>query len=299
MAAFAALVEHRHFNVAAANLFLTQSAVSHAIKALEEDVGSQLFNRTRRQVILTEAGERFREYIDKILSEMRAARLEMEQLSAQNQRQLWIGANTLTLHYVLPQILQEFQKSFPACKVKLKPGKLADLLEPLRANKIDFAIGLDSLRPDDLVFEPLLKDELLFFVSAEHPWARLRRISPEAVAQETFILPLKDGINSAMLERLFRAEKIMPAEVTAPGSLEAAKRLVSAGFGVGVFTPWQVAAEAAAGSLRAVPLTKKRMVRHWVLVRRKGSAPLPLQQEFIDRCNAAFQALDASSPAKE
>jgi DNA-binding transcriptional LysR family regulator len=293
IAAFAALVRHRRFKLAAEELFLTQSAVSHAIKSLEEDLGSRLFNRTGRKVVLTRAGERFQEHAEKILGEMRAARLELEQLSAEHHRQLCFGASTLTAHYILPPVLQEFKKKYPKCRVRLESGTMPELLEQVRAHKIDFAIGLDWTHTDDLVFQRLFEDELLFYVAGQHPWAHLRRIPRNVISEETFVVPLKEGGTSGILSRFFRSEKIAAVNSTAPGSLEAAKQLVAAGFGVGVFARWQVRAEAASGILIAVPLTTKRIVREWIVARPKGRESLPIEEEFIRRCAEAFQALSA------
>jgi len=291
IAAFSALVRHRRFILAAEELFLTQSAVSHAIKTLERDVGCQLFERNGRSVGLTRAGQRFLQHTEKILDEMRAARLELEEFSAAHHRNLCVGAGTLAVHYVLPTVLRDFRKRYPKCRVKLEAGKLPDLLQLLAAHKIDFAIGLAWGRAGEFVYEELFEDELLFYVAAHHPWARLRRVPRTDIAEETFVIPLKDGPTSAFVEQHFRSEKITPVNLTAPGSLEAAKQLVATGFGVGVFTRWQVRAEEKAGAIVAVPLTPKRLIRHWVAARPKGRELLPIELEFVKSCKAAFADL--------
>jgi DNA-binding transcriptional LysR family regulator len=292
IAAFAALVRHRRFTLAAEDLFLTQSAVSHAIKTLERDVGCRLFERTGRSVVPTRAGQRFHQHTEKILDEMRAARLELEDFSAAHHRQLCVGAGTLAVHYILPPVLREFRKKYPKCKVLIEAGKLDDLLDLMTAHKLDFAIGLASGGTGDFVYEDLFTDELLFYVAPHHPWARLRRVPRAEIAEETFVIPLKDGPTSTIVEKHLRAEKITPVHLTAPGSLEAAKQLVAAGFGVGVFTRWQVKAEAAQGAIVAVPVTAKRLVRRWVAARPKGRELLPIEQEFIKSCKEAFADLD-------
>ncbi|MES1166607.1 MAG: LysR family transcriptional regulator [Pseudomonadota bacterium] len=76
--AFSALARRGSLTLAAKDLFLTQSAVSHAIKALEEEVGCRLVDRAGKRVLLTQAGEQFLRHTDKIMSEMEAARAELE-----------------------------------------------------------------------------------------------------------------------------------------------------------------------------------------------------------------------------
>jgi DNA-binding transcriptional LysR family regulator len=295
IAAFAALVRHRSFTTAAEELFLTQSAVSHAIKSLEADIGCRLFERRGRHISLTLAGQQLHARTEKILSEMRAARLEIETLSPKNQVQLCIGAGTLACQYVLPSVLKDFRQSHPKCRVKLEPGNLPELLELLYTHQIDFALGVDSTPSGDFSFEKIFEDELQFFISPQHPWGKLKRVPHASIVAETFIVPMKHGQTSAILDKYFRTEKLSAKNLIAAGSLDAAKQLVSSGFGIGFFAHWQVAAEAAAGTLVSVPLTTKKLVRSWIVARLKGREPQKIELEFILRCKAALTALGAVS----
>jgi DNA-binding transcriptional LysR family regulator len=295
IAAFSALVRHRSFTMAAKDLFLTQSAVSHAIKSLEEEIGCRLFERTGRSMTLTRAGEQFHQRTERILSEMRAARVELEQLSADTESQLCVGVGPLVCQHVLPRVLQEFKESHPHCSVRLEPGSRASRLELLRTHQIDFAITVEGPRPDLFSFEELFDDELLFFVSARHPWVRLSRVPRAAIAEATFIIYDKTKQTSQILEEYFRAEKITPKNLIDAESSDAAKELVKAGVGVGLFAPWQVAAESDQGSLTAVRLAPKKLTRKWVVARLKGRQPTSLEQEFIRRCKLVLQTLGAAA----
>ncbi|MDB6168939.1 MAG: LysR family transcriptional regulator [Verrucomicrobia bacterium] len=293
IAAFAALVRHRSFTTAAEELFLTQSAVSHAIKSLEADIGCRLFERRGRAISLTRAGEQLHLRTEKILSEMRAARLEIEHLSPKGESQLCVGAGTLACQYILPSVLKEFRQTHPKCRVRLEPGNLPNLLELLYTHQIDFALGVDSAPSEDFSFEKIFEDELLFFISPQHAWGKIKRVPHAAIVTETFVVPMKQGQTSAILDKYFRTEKISPKNLIAAGSLDAAKQLVGSGFGVGFFAHWQVAAEAAAGSLVAVPLTTRRLIRSWVVARLKGREPQRIEQEFIQRCKSVLTTLAA------
>lgn len=291
IAAFSALVRHRSFTRAAEDLFLTQSAVSHAIKSLEEEIGCRLFERSGRSVSLTRAGEQFHQRTERILSEMRAARVEIENLSSEVHGQLSVGAGTLACQYLMPLVLKEFKERHPQCTVLLEPGHRDDLLTLLRTHKIDVALTIEGPRSPDLVFEPLFTDELLFFVSAQHAWSRLGRVPRPVVAKETAIVPDRSTQTFKLVEDHFRTEKLVFRNVVAPGSIDAAKQLVKTGFGVGVFAPWQVAAETAAGEMVPAALPARRLSRQWLVARLKGSQSLPLEQEFVKRCQAALEKL--------
>ncbi len=295
IAAFAALVRHKSFTLAAKDLFLTQSAVSHAIKTLEGEIGCRLFDRVGRTVILTRAGQKFHQRTEAILSEMRAARVEIENGGTDDQAQLCLGAGTLFCQYVLPRALKEFQSAHPKCSVRLKSDSRAARLELLQTHQIDFDLTLEGPPMANLSFEPLFEDELQFFVAAQHPWAGLSRVPRAAVAGATFVIPGKGRQTLRILADYFRSEKIAPQTQVNPGSIDAAKELVKAGFGVGLFAPWQVAAETARGSLCVAKLATKGLARKWVVARLKGSQPNSLEQNFIERCKLILETLGAAT----
>src|SRR5688572_7925898 len=92
--AFISLARTSSFTMAARELFLSQSAVSHSMKALEADVGCRLFDRMGKKVFLTQAGEQLLHHARKIFSEMEAARISLEHLGRWGQGRLRIGAST-------------------------------------------------------------------------------------------------------------------------------------------------------------------------------------------------------------
>lgn len=120
--AFAALARRGSFTLAAKDLFLTQSAVSHAIKALEDDVGCRLLDRVGRRVLLTQAGEQFLRHTDKILNEMETARNGLEKLTKWGHGRLRVGASTTACQHILPTVLREFRQSYPKCEIRIEPG---------------------------------------------------------------------------------------------------------------------------------------------------------------------------------
>src|SRR5882724_11200680 len=111
--AFATLARTGSFTLAAKELHLSQSAVSHSMKALEEDVGCRLFDRVGKKVLLTQAGEQFLHHVEKILNEMEITRAALAQLGKWGRGRLRIGASTTACSYILPPVLREFKKKYP------------------------------------------------------------------------------------------------------------------------------------------------------------------------------------------
>src|SRR5258708_15540035 len=119
--AFAALARLGSFTQAAQELFLTQSAISHAIKALEEQAGCRLFERAGRRVSLTQAGEQLLQHVDKILVEMKTARTGLEELARWGHGRLRLGASTTACPYTLPTGPAGVKRSFPKCPSSYGP----------------------------------------------------------------------------------------------------------------------------------------------------------------------------------
>jgi len=140
--AFAALARTGSFTLAAKELFLSQSAVSHSMKALENDVGCRLFDRVGKKVLLTQAGEALLHHADKILQEMGAARAGLQQLGKWGVGRLRIGASPTACQYILPAVLREFKESFPKCMIAIDPGDFHD-----------DAFRISTRRDNEVVFE--------------------------------------------------------------------------------------------------------------------------------------------------
>src|SRR5882757_4186778 len=186
--AFSALARLGSFTRVAQELFLTQSAISHAIKALEEQAGCRLFERSGRRVALTQSGEQFLRHVDKILGEMKSARRGLDELSRWGHGRLRLGASTTACQYILPTVLREFKQSFPKCVITIDPGDHARQMDLLRGNHLDLALMLEPAGQPDLNFVPLFQDELRFVVAPLHPWARAGRVPRDAIQDEQLVL---------------------------------------------------------------------------------------------------------------
>jgi len=261
--AFAALARLGSFTQAAQELFLTQSAVSHAIKALEEEAGCRLFERAGRRVTLTQAGEQLLRHVERILAEMKAARTGLEELSRWGHGRLRVGASTTACQYILPTVLREFKQSFPKCVISIDPGDHAQQTELLLNNRVDLALMLEPAGIKELVFVPLFMDEMRFLVAPTHAWAQAGRVLRETMENETLILYNQTSYTFRLVKDYFRSEGLPLANFLELGSMEAIKELVKIGLGVGVLAPWVAKQELEAGALVSLPLGKRKLRRRW------------------------------------
>jgi LysR family transcriptional regulator, low CO2-responsive transcriptional regulator len=264
LSAFSALARCGSFTLAARELFLTQSAVSHAIKALEDDLGTRLVDRIGKRIRLTPAGEQFLRHTENILREMQSARIELDSVSRWGHNRLRVGASTTACQHLLPTVLREFRESFPKCVIKIESGDHGRQLELLRAGHVDLAFLLEpnSEISEDLVFVPLFEDELRFFVAPQHPWAQMRSVPFDELGTETLILYNKSSYTF---------------------------RLVA-----GILAPWIATSELANGTLVSLPLGQKRLRRQWSVAYWKGRRLALAEETFVGLCETVAKNLGAA-----
>lgn len=289
--AFAALARTGSFTLAAKELSLTQSAVSHSMRALEREVGCRLLGRMGKKVILTEAGESLLVHVERILAEMALARAQLGQLGKWGQSRLRIGASTTACQYVLPGVLREFKESFPQCVISIEPGDTPEAIESLRERRIDLAVNLEPKRGEPLEFRPIFNDELQFVVSPLHPWARAGRVDRTEIARQSYILYGKRSYTSEMIDAYFRVDDIALHSTMDLGSMEAIKELVKLGLGASILAPWTCRKELKERSLVALPLGKRKLRRRWGVLYWRARRLSLAEETFIGLCESVAERI--------
>ena len=289
--AFVSLARTGSFTRTARELHLSQSAISHSIKALEAEVQCRLLDRVSKSVMLTQAGEQLLGHAERILMEMDTARDRLRDLGKWGHGRLRIGASPTSCQYILPNVLREFKESFPQCLIQIEPGDTPTALELLHSNRIDLALALEPHNPGQLQFRPLFNDELRFLVSPLHPWAKAGRVERSEISRQQFILYARTSYMSDMIETYFRHEDIALSTFIELGNMEAIKEWVKLGLGVGILAPWVAQRELAEGSLQALPLGPRKLERRWGILLRNGQRLTLAQETFIGLCSAVSDNL--------
>jgi DNA-binding transcriptional LysR family regulator len=296
--AFRVLARTGSFTQTARELHLTQSGISHSMKALEGEIGCRLLDRLGKKVVLTQAGEQLLQHADKILSEMSAARESLKQLGKWGRGRLRLGASTTACQHLIPPVLREFKESFPEHAITLEPGDTPELVAGLLQQRIDLALSLEVEREPQLEFHPLFSDELQFLVAASHPWARAGRVEREEISRQNYILYSKRSVTFRLIENYFRHEQMVLNAVIEVGSMEATKELVKLGLGVCILAPWIAKKEIEEGSLVALPLGRKKLSRRWGIIHWRGKRLNLAEETFIGLCDSACAPLRQPTAAK-
>jgi DNA-binding transcriptional LysR family regulator len=281
--AFVTVVQEGGFTNAARALNLTQSAVSHAMRALEREAGCKLLYTIGKQPRLTEAGEELYNMAIRVLDEMTTARLSLGERGQWGRGRLRVGASAAACQFLLPDVLREFMQCFPEYHISLEVGDSPVSLERLRNHEIDMALALGPA-PENCAFRPLFTDEVRFLVSPRHPWAARGRAILRELPAQTLILHGKRSRTFQLVVEYFREENIHLGNPLEVGSTEAIKELAKIGLGVALLPPWTVRREIQEGSLVDLPLGRRKLRRKWG-VATIASRRLHLAEEtFIGLC---------------
>ncbi|MEW6304372.1 MAG: LysR family transcriptional regulator [Verrucomicrobiota bacterium] len=289
--AFTTLARTGSFTLAAKKLYLSQSAVSHSMKALEQDVGCRLFDRVGKKVLLTQAGETLLHHAEKILQEMSGARVSLSQLGKWGTGRLRIGASTTACEHILPSVLREFKESFPRCLITIEPGDTEVAIQMLHNNVVDLALALEPRHEDQMEFHPLFTDELYFITSPMHPWAATGRVVREEIPTQNYILYNKTSYTFRLIQDYFREEEMVLNTVIELGSMEAIKELVKLGLGASILAPWIAQKELAERSLVALPMGRRRLRRKWGVLHWRNRRLSLAEETFMSLCRTVSEDL--------
>jgi len=289
--AFLILARTGSFTEAARQLHLTQSAISHAIKALEEDVGCLLLDRIGKKATLTQAGEQLLLSAEKILSEMESVREELKQLGRWGTGRLRLGVPAAACQYLLPAVLREFRESFPGCTISIEAGDTPEVVERLHGRQIDLALVLEPRGEPRIEFRHLFTDELQFIVSQLHPWARTGNVDEAQISRQRYILYDKTSYTFRMIQNYFQKRDLALFTLMELGSVEAIKELVKLNLGVSILAPWVLEEELREKSLVALSMGRRRLVRKWGILHWKDRRLTLAEETFIGLCRSATEQL--------
>jgi|SRR5271165_170285 len=252
---FQAVAQSRSFTRAAAAVHLTQPGISKHIKQMEEYFGVLLFDRSGKKATLTEPGAILYEATQEIMAIIDAAERHIDDVKGLRGGRLRLGSSFPVGVYLLPKVLAEFRRRYPAVEVMLDIS-LSDKIEAkLLANELDLGLVSYDARDPRLLARAFMTDELIVIVPRNHPWATKRRIKPQDLAGETFIVAAQGAGTRAVVEERLKAQGIVLTTVLDFGNLEGVKHAVEAGLGVSIQAKSVVQRELAAGSLSGIRLT--------------------------------------------
>ena len=214
---FLAIYEHRNFGRAAAELHITQPALTKSIQQLEDELGVQLFERSAQGVTPTMFGEALLVHAKLIEAEFKNAKREISTLSGAIKGEVKVGVTPSVATDLVPRAFLKLQKDRPSVTLTIVEGLMEHHVPALRRGELDVVVG-GWVRENhaDLVSEHLMRDQILIFAGEDHPLAELNEVGWSSLFDYPWVLPPSSQIWMQRLEAAFaeRGHKLPHASAT-------------------------------------------------------------------------------------
>jgi LysR family cyn operon transcriptional activator len=281
---FAAVAENLSFTKASEKLYLTQSAVSHQMKALEEELGVPLFIRAKSGVILTDAGRVALEYATRILKETEEMRERVAGREKALAGRVRVAAATQALVYLFAPYFEEFMDSFERVELVFRTTvsteqTVEDILEGV--SDVGFA-SLTDYSPV-LRAEELFEDELIVVAGKKHRFAAEKEVSVKQLEKERWILFERGASIRRATDDFFKKVKIEPETALESNDTYFVKIMIEHGLGISLMPSWAVREETRTGKLAQIRIKRHELRRSVAMLSLKGaqSAPIRAFLEFM------------------
>lgn len=232
---FLAVAEELHFGRAAQRLGIAQPALSQQIRRLEEEVGTELFHRTRRSVEISAAGEAMRRHASQALAAT-AAGVEAARGAGRGETgQLTVGFIESAAGTIVPVAVRRFRARHPGVALRLRELSVASQVEGLRSGAIDVGVIRPPIEAPELELELVIDEPLVLAVADRGRWAARKRVSPRSLSEEPLVLLAREvvpGLHDQIISLLHEHGGASIAQEAT--SIQAVLGLVAAGLGVSV-----------------------------------------------------------------
>lgn len=276
---FEAVARHLSYTQAAADLHLTQPAVSMQIKQLEENLGLPLFEQLGKKIYLTEAGHELHHYSRAIAQHLREVEEVFEQLKGIKRGRLALSVAS-TANYFATRLLAAFCKQYQTITFSLDVTNRENLLRQLEENERDLVIMGKPPQDMDLISETFMENPLVVIASPEHPLAQRKAISLQELTRESFVVREPGSGTRIAIERFFAERRLTLKTGMELSRNEAIKQAVAAGLGLGIVSIHTLELELTTGYLVMLDVESFPIRRHWYIVHRQDKRLSPLALAF-------------------
>lgn len=291
---FREVANQASFRRAAEVLYITQPAVTQQIKALEEELGSRLFDRSGGKVRLTAAGEVLLRRADEAESTLSRAVEEIGSLEGEVRGALRIAASTTIAQYVLPRLLAEFARQHQSVRLELESANTQRVVEAVAGGAAPIGLIEGPAHRQELVVERWLEDDLVLVVPAGHEWAEEEITLSTLGAAKLLVRERGSGTREVIEQALKRAcAPIHRMQIAMElGSTEALLACVEAGLGVGFASRFALERQRALGTLAVVKVKGLRITREFSMVHPRGPKTNGVAAIFAGHLTAFARAVE-------
>lgn len=271
------------FTKAAAELFITQPAVSRHMQELEQQVGLALFERSGKQISLTRAGEVALRHAELIQANYRQLEYDLNALKGQRSGGLHIGASSTVAQYVLPPVLAHFHEKYADVAISLISGNTEHIEQALLNKDIEVGIVEGRTHLRELHYEPFIEDEIVLIAKMDHPLAQRDEVTLEELKTYPMVLRERGSGTLEVIEYALKEQNIKLSDLTVAmylGSTESIKSYLFHSRELAFISVNAVQNELRNGTFRIIDVKDLAITRYLYTIQRQGDTE-PLAESFL------------------
>lgn len=276
---FLAVANHRSFTRAATALYVSQPALSQQIKQLEENLGTPLFDRSGRNIKLTDAGEVYAIYARKALRDLEEGKRAIHDVQNLRSGALRIAITPTFTTYFIGPLIKDFHNRYPNVTLNVQEMSQEQMEQQLLDDEFDLGIAFEDVRSAELEVEILLIETLALVMNKNHPLAKQQAIDIQMLSEQSLVLLSSEFATREQIEYYFRQHKIQPKVLMEANSLSAVIEIVRHTH-LSTLLPSNIASNR--DELIAITLAPSLLQRTAVLLQRKGTYQSAATKAFID-----------------
>lgn len=269
-----AIVEAGSITKAIDQLHLTQSALSHQLKEAEYQLGTPIFERINKKLILTKAGEKLYDTANDILIKLADTEAQIKQMVFGAHGEIRISTECYTSYHWLPAFMKQFHAQYPNVELRIVMEATHYPLEKLLSNEIDLAITSDPIKNENISYIELFEDEMVALVSEHHDWNHKKHVEAQDFADQNLIIHSLPMETVSIHQFVLSPAKVSPKKLTVLPLTEASVEMVRAEMGVLVMAKWALRHYLQSPSLKTVKIGPKGFKRkHYIAILKNKKQP--------------------------
>jgi LysR family transcriptional regulator for metE and metH len=278
-----AIVEEGSITKAIDRLFLTQSALSYQLKEAEHHLGTKIFLRVNKKMILTRAGEKLYAAANDILNQLQSTEQEIKKMVFGESGDIRISTECYSSYHWLPSVVKQFQLLYPNVEVKLVTEATHYPLQKLQAGDLDIAITSDPVESNTIRYIELFQDEMMAVVADNHAWTKKKYVIAEDFADQHLLIHSLPLETVTVHQLILKPAGVTPKKITPLPLTEASIEMVKADMGIMVMAKWALQPYLKNSNLVAIKIGRSGLKRkHYVATMADGSKPPAYFTHFID-----------------
>ena len=254
---------------------MTQPAVTQQVKALEDELGVPLFDRSGGRITLTAGGKVLLPLADQVKEISDQAFAAVTEASGEPAGELAVGASQTIAQYLLPNFIAGFMKAHPRIRIVARSGNTDAMLDALVAHRIQVALIEGPDQRKDLNIEPFFQDHMVLVVPTSHEWAD-QEVDIEALKQQPLLMREFGSGSRRVVEKAIVAAGLRKKDLRIQMELDSTEGLLSAvevGLGVTFVSRWAVRNQLSLGTLKIARVRGLKLSRQFSIAYPAGPAP--------------------------